>query len=175
LLPSRANLLEKFELVIIHLAVEGGLADGLCEDMRELRRSGGCQFEIADTAFFAEGLRTILLTTVGLMGMGTGVNLALRFGEVDEVGCGLLATERLGEGVLLGRFVVVLVGGEGDDVARGLWQLQLPVCEVEQVLLVLVSGELLEELGRVAALILAAWLGLGRVQVVKHLTIIFIT
>lgn len=109
------------------------------------------------------------------MSMGTRVDFALRLGEVDEVGLWLLATEGLCEGFLLGCLVVVLVGSERDDVAGGLRHLQLPVRVVEQVLLVLVSGEFLEELGRVATLILAGWLGLSGVQVVKHLTIIFIT
>lgn len=81
------------------------------------------------------------------MNMRAWVDFALRLREIDEVGWWLLAAKGLGEGVLFGSLVVVMVGSERDDVTGGLRHLQLPVSIVEQVLLVLVSREFLEELG----------------------------
>ena len=67
------------------------------------------------------------------------------------------------------------MGSKRDDVSGGLRESQLPITKIEKVLLVLVSGQLLEEFGRICSLVLTGRLGLGGVQIIQHLTIIFIS
>ena len=68
--------------------------------------------------------------------------------------------------------LVHFAGGEGDYVFGGLGELEVDsLCEIHEVLLVLVSGKFLEEFGR-AVLVREGLLGLGRERVVNHLTII---
>ena len=68
-----------------------------------------------------------------------------------------------------------MVSSQRDDVAGGLGKPQLPIAKIEEILLVLVRGEFLEEFSRVGAFVLTGRFGLGGVQIVQHLTIIFIT
>ena len=132
--------------------------------MRKFRRSGSGQFQVSHTAFLSQRFYTLFLTTVNFGMMRTRCDFALRFGEVDEVGARLLATEGLSRRVQFRRnLVVFVVGSQRDDVAGGLRKPQLPIAEIEEILLVLVGGEFLEEFCRVGAFVLTGRLGLGGV------------
>lgn len=97
--------------------------------MGELSGGGSGEFEVANAAFLAQGLGAVLVATVRFL---RWLYLALGLGEVDEVDLRLLVpAEGLGLVVLLAGVVgvgegdVAVMGGEGDDVAGGLGQLEM--------------------------------------------------
>jgi hypothetical protein len=141
------------------------MACGFRQNVRKLSWDGSGKFKIFAATLLSEGFDTLLLATVvNDLSAGTGLYLACSFGQIDEVDLRFLV---LAERLHL--LIISFASCKWYDVPGGLGHLEMQlICQVDEILFVLVGGELLEEFGWVDAPLHATLLGFGGTWVVYH-------